>query len=140
MKKITRRSAIVKTVALSAIAAPAALLAGTEQQAPEIGRTMWHGRWFGDQKVFTELVLVPNRDAYDDLVREQPHMVDWHVIPIGTHLLVIESYDSSMTRIDEEDVHRRHAEAYKGLKAAREVGDTEAEKRHNAVVTAILHF
>jgi hypothetical protein len=139
MKKITRRSAIAKTVALSAVAAPAAALAGTEKQAPEIGRTMWHSRWFGDQKVFTEIAIVPDRAAYDGLVREHPHMADWHVIPIGTQLLVMEPRESSLKRIDTEDVHRRHVEACVGRKAAREAGDVEAERRHDADLKAILH-
>jgi hypothetical protein len=136
---MNRRVALKSAAALSVTAIPAALLASTKKQTPKIARTTWWSGWYGDLKVYTELTLVPSPEALADLIRQHPHMARWDTVQIGGQLLVLEPCSSSMKRIDEEDVLRRLKEAKDGCHAAREAGDTEAEKRHKSIVKAILH-
>jgi hypothetical protein len=106
MKRISRRTAIVKTAALTAAAVPAAAaLAGTKKQTPKIARTMWQSGWHGDLKIYTELTLVPSPEALADLMRQHPHMARWDTVQIGGQLLVLEPRSSSMKRIDASSRH-----------------------------------
>jgi hypothetical protein len=144
---MNRRTAIAKAatqttkVALAAIAAPAALSASTENQAPKIASTMWWSAWQGDEKVFRELILARelDRDALDDLARQRPEVNKFQYIKIGDHVLAIEPHNAALQRLDTDAIWKRLTDALDGRDRARKSGDTEAEKHHDAIVRKMLH-
>jgi hypothetical protein len=126
----------------SALAAIAAQLAPriTKRHAisPAICTMVYKTGWYVDAPVYTALYVVPNRRLLDDLIRHNPQLESWRLIPIGPQFLVEEPYESSLGRISKPGIDFRVEQALERKLAARAKGDQRAVDRYDAQIQRLL--
>lgn len=132
------RRRLIKTI-VGASVCPTAVAAAEHQAAePVLASTTYQSGWYIDAPVYTTVYLAPDRKSLVGLIRKNPRLATWRVIPIGSQFLVEEPCEGSLARVAKVGVDYRVDEAVSRKLAAQAAGDLIAAARHSALIRRLL--
>jgi hypothetical protein len=125
--------------ALAASVAPIVLGCRQEQAMDrEVGSATYQSGWYVEAPVYTMLYVARNRRAFDALLRENPRLAGWRVIPVGSQYLIEEPCESSLARVQTASVDYRVDAALARKAEAQTAGDRATAARCAAILKRIL--
>ncbi len=94
--------------ALAASVAPVALPRPKEQaMAREFHSATYRSGWYVEAPVHTTVYVARNRGAFDALLRRNPRLTGWCMIPVGSQYRIEEPCESSLAKVRTASVDYR---------------------------------